>query len=49
MRLALALVSLTLQQLALLVLPHLLAALLDHTTHEIPRRRMIHLASEEEY
>ena len=38
-RLSLALVSLPLQQLALLVLAHLLAALLDDAAQEIPRRK----------
>jgi len=47
--LALALMSLALQQLALLVLAHLLASLLDHTSHEIPRRPMARLASADEY
>ena len=47
--LTLALVSLALQQLALLVLPHFLAAFLDHTTHGAPRCRIIRLAIAEEY
>jgi hypothetical protein len=39
--LALALVTCALEQLALLVLAHLLAALLDHAAHERPRMRFV--------